>query len=447
MKKIGLFSLGFLCCVLLFGGLGNPAENTLDGILRADAASAWTPIGPFGGELRGLARNSKYPNELYASFGSYPAQVFRSTNGAKNWTRVITLQNNVSDIVTDPKNVAIVYAYTGYQILRSSDRGLTFPDSIACPSNFRGYSGRMATHPANSKIIIISGNFVTNSSSGDYCPAVARSINGGATWTVVKFEPTSRYGEIYDIGIHPKNPNIVYVCGQYCKGTVWKACVYRSTNNGGSYKNITRDAVFNPTTTYTPKAYAVALHPTDPNTAFVGHGGGVARTANGGGSWNNQSSPQSFSTSVLAVDKSKPSTIYGLGASSAEGSRGCWKSVDGGRNWTNYAGGIYGYGARLLLSGKTIIAGTWAGIFKSLNAGTLWTASHAGIRACRPDTFGVAPSSAQTIYTEIANYALFRTANGGGAWTMCPYFYRCESILGFVVHPSKPKTIIFLAGG
>jgi photosystem II stability/assembly factor-like uncharacterized protein len=452
---------GFMifCCALLSGGRVRPAEKAPDGMTEgvqplapapaagADGASAWTAIGPYGGEVQALARNSKFPNEIYAAFGSYPSQIFRSTTGAKTWTRTVVLQDNVVDIATDPKNANVVYAYSGYRIYRSSDRAATFPESIAVPNNFRGYAGRMAIHPTNPKILILTGSYVTNTSTWTDCPAVARTKDGGKTWTVIKFESTSQNGDIFDIGIHPKNPNVVYVCGQYFKGTAWKAGVFRSTNGGGSYKNITKDAVFNPANTSYPRAYAVALHPTDPNTALVGHSSGIARTTNGGGSWENQSAQGWLQASALAADKTKPNTFYGLGASNSEGSRGCWKSVDGGKNWTHYGNGIFGWGTRLLVSGNTIIAGTWAGIFKSLNAGVLWKASHTGIRATRPDSFAVAPSSPLTIYTEIGNYALFKTVNGGGAWTKCPDFYRCESILGFIVHPSNPKTVFFLAGG
>ena len=462
MRKLALTVFVIFCCALLFGGrpaqegplpdraIGGdrplaPAPGAGD-----DAASAWTAIGPYGGEIRGLARNPKYPNELYASASAYPSQFYRSTNNSLTWTRTWICDSGINDIVTDPNNANLVYALTGYYISRSSDRGVTFPDSIPLPSSFRAYSGRMAIHPTNSKILYITGDFVTNYSTWTYCPAVAKSANGGQTWMIVKLDPAVQQGEILDIGIHPKNPNIIYLCGEYTKDGIRQARVYKSTNGGGSYKSVTKDAVFSPGGYNFPRALTMVFHPTDPNIVFIGHKGGVARTTNGGGSWQNQTSPAvsgSFGINAIAVDKSKPNTLYALCTNITQDYRGCWKSTDGGKTWTHYANGIYGYGTRLLVSGNTIIAGTWAGIFKSQNAGVLWKASHTGIKASRADSFGVAPSLAQTIYTEIGGYALFKTANGGGTWTKCPDFYRCESILGFVVHPSDPKKVFFLAGG
>jgi photosystem II stability/assembly factor-like uncharacterized protein len=303
----------------------------------------------------------------------------------------------------------------------------------------------MAVHPGNPKIIIIAGYFVTSSSSYAYCPAVARTTDGGKTWAVIKFEPTSQRGGIYDVAFHPRNPNVVMVCGEFEKGNTTKVGIYRSSNGGASYKNVTQDAVFNSGSFN--RVYALAFHPTDPNVALVGHNGNVARTTNGGVSWQNQSSPGYILLSAFATDKAKPNTVYGLGGSNTEGYRGLWTSTDGGNNWTNSPNGIYSYGERLLVNGSAMIAGTWAGIFRTQNAGALWTASHAGIKATHPGCFAVAPSSPQTIFSEVANYAMFKTVNGGGAWTMCPYFYRCESILSFIVHPADPKKVFYLAGG
>jgi len=457
MRKLILAVFIIFCCVLLFGGRvrqEGPLPDRAIGGARPlgdtpDGASAWTAIGPYGGQINGLARNPKYTNELYAAASSYPSQFFKSMNNGLTWMRTWICDSGISDIVTDPKNANIVYAYANYNIYKSPDRGATFPEKIPPPNNFQTYSGRMAIHPTNSKIIYITGNFITNSAAWNYCPAVAKSVNGGQTWTLVKLNPTVQYGDLFDIGIHPKKPNIIYLCGTITQGNQTKAQVYKSTNNGGSYKNITKDAVFNAGGGTYFRPYALALHPTDANTAFVAHTNGIARTTNGGSSWQNQSSPAPgyFYAAALAVDKSKPSTLYALSINNLDQNRGCWKSSDGGKTWKHYGNGIYGWGTRLLVSGNTIIGGTWAGIFKSQNAGVLWKASHTGIRASRPDSFGVAPSSAQTIYTEVANYALFKTANGGGAWTKCPDFYRCESILGFIVHPSNPKSVFFLAGG
>ena len=51
------------------------------GAVRREAASAWTKLGPVGGDIAGLAASSVTPGELYAV--SSLGLVFRSTtNGA-----------------------------------------------------------------------------------------------------------------------------------------------------------------------------------------------------------------------------------------------------------------------------------------------------------------------------------------------------------------------------
>ena len=84
--------------LLLFGGVENPAETAPDGMIEAarplapaPAASAWRPIGPFGGSVQALAGNWKHPNEIYTATGSVISQFFKSTNSAKNWTRTAIL--------------------------------------------------------------------------------------------------------------------------------------------------------------------------------------------------------------------------------------------------------------------------------------------------------------------------------------------------------------------
>lgn len=454
MKKFIFILSGFLCWSALSGGRAIPDGNSRGGTnttarpaaltLPSSSESAWTSIGPAGGENGALARNPRYPNELYAAFGEYPSQIFRSVNGAKTWTRLLVLSDSdiVHDVVTDPENAAIVYLYTGTKILKSKDRGLTFPESIPFPDNFLAEGGKMAIHPSNSKIIIITGLIWTDFSQGIFCAAVARTMNGGRTWTVTKFEPASEYGYIYDIKFHPKNRQIVFICGQI--GGVFgasKACVFRSTDGGESYKNVAKGILRS-----SIAAYAVALHPTDANTAVVSLFEGLVRTTDGGRFWENVPLGTCTAMHVLEWDKADPDTVYGLSGYNTEGSRGCWKSSDGGVNWTNYDDGIYGAGRDLLVDGRTLIAGTWGGVFKSTNAGALWTDASAGIHASRVGAFGVAPSSARTIYSEVAHSGLFKTANGGAAWARCPSFDPGDSILGLLVHPSKPKTLFFLAG-
>lgn len=183
MKRIVLVAIIVLCCVLLFGGrersAGSAPEGMIEGVrtpgAAANAASAWTAIGPYGGEVGGLARNPKYPSELYASAAAYPSQFFKSTNNGLTWTRTYICNNSIQDIVTDPTNSNVVFAYSNYAILKSSDRGVTFPDSIACPSGFQAYGGRMAIHPSNPKILYITGSQVVNTSTWAYCPAVANT--------------------------------------------------------------------------------------------------------------------------------------------------------------------------------------------------------------------------------------------------------------------------------
>ena len=444
MKKGVLIASCIFCGGLLAarpGTLGAPAPPAK----KMPAGSAWTPIGPCGGYVHGLARNGAFPNELYVSVGSDPAQIFKSTNGADTWVLSVMIQDNIIDVAADPGNADVVYAYGQTKLYRSSDRGATFPVELPLPDGFRGFEGRIAFLPSNSGTLFLSGSYMTNPAAWTFCPAVAKTEDGGATWTVIKFEPTATVGHVFDIGIAPANPDIVYLCTRIEKPHLTKVSVYRSSSGGASYANITSNAVFNAESmNYVD---ALAVHPADPNTVWVAHTTGVARTTNGGKSWRNQTTPGRFELAALAPDPADPATLYGLGASDEIGARGCWKSTDAGATWTNYDSGIYGWGARLLVRGGTIVAGTQAGLFKSRNAGFRWTPVHSGIRASRAWSFAVAASSPATIYAGVERYGLFRTTNGGGSWTKSPDFYLSGGIRGLLVHPSNPSSLFFLTVG
>jgi photosystem II stability/assembly factor-like uncharacterized protein len=101
---------------------------------------------------------------------------------------------------------------------------------------------------------------------------------------------------------------------------------------------------------------AIAVHPTDPLTVYIGAAsGGIWKTTNGGNSWldigSNESKMLTFG--AIAIDPNNPDVVYaGTGELSAFPSmrhygKGLFKSTDGGFSWietTNVFGPITGFG-------------------------------------------------------------------------------------------------------
>ena len=163
--------------------------------------------------------------------------------------------------------------------------------------------------------------------------------------------------------IHPTNPNIVYISTQY--GNLRK-----SVNGGATFDRIMQN--INETGLWvTP----YIMHPTDPNTLYVGKDN-LWRSTNGGSSW--QMIAQAGNTKVrhIAQSKTDPDVIY-----YSTGSRPM-VSTDGGQNWSFTGTGL-------------------------------------------PTTFmisdmEVAPDDSDVLYVTLSGYGnnnkVYKTSNGGQTW-------------------------------
>ena len=434
MKKVVLIVLAVLCAVFLFGfGPGYPNQPAPPG--------AWSSIGPFGGNICGLARNPKSPSELYAASSSYPSQIFRSVNNGSSWTRQSVISAYVYDLAVDPKTSGTIYLLCDNSVQVSKDKGKTF-SRIALPSGFQGYDGAIAIHPTNPKIIAVCGNYIYDQANWRSELSVALTTNGGATWTIKRMSQPVDYGYGRDIAFAKSNPAYIYVCGFDYKDNKRSARIFVSKNGGSSWTSIGGAAVFQ---NISPACFSVHVDPRDPEKAWVGHYGGIARTSNAGGSWTAQKTTQITNVTALATDGSNPNILY-AGAQHNYQYAGL-KSTDGGSTWTAVTKGLYGECRRVLAAGPNVHLATRAGVFRSRNGGAAWATSHTGIRASSVAALGIAPSSPKTIYAGIYGYALLKTVNGGAAWAPCPSFSGSDLVASVIVHPTNANTLYVKPSG
>ncbi|MBN2223067.1 MAG: glycosyl hydrolase, partial [Deltaproteobacteria bacterium] len=145
--------------------------------------------------------------------------------------------------------------------------------------------------------------------------------------------PAVMSGRISDLAIHPQNRSLWYVA--VGSGGVWK------TENAG--------------TTWTPifddqPSYSIGCLTLDPNNPevvwvgtgenvsgrHVGFGDGVYKSLNGGKTWTNMGLPNSEHIARILVDSRNSQTIYVAAEGplwSPGGERGLYKSTDGGKTW------------------------------------------------------------------------------------------------------------------
>jgi photosystem II stability/assembly factor-like uncharacterized protein len=172
----------------------------------------------------------------------------------------------------------------------------------------------------------------------------------------------------------------------------------------------------------------VKFHPTNTNTMWVGtSSGGLWKSTNGGSSWAPLTDKlNSMGCSDLAVDPTNTNIMYlatGDGDAYSR-SAGFWKTIDGGVTWS--ATGLswtvsqfsqFAYKVKMHPTNSNILlSGTSQGLYKTTNAGTIWSQKLSGgqfkdvafkpgdpsiVYAAKPGTFYRSTDTANT-FTAIA---------------------------------------------
>ena len=135
---------------------------------------------------------------------------------------------------------------------------------------------------------------------------------------------------------------------------------------------------------YAGRVTAIAIHPHDNNTVYIGGAeGGVWKTTDGGLNWKPLSDFEpALAIGSLVIDPADPNTIYaGTGEQNfnfdAYGGIGILKSVDAGSTWTVVAGDVFdqqSIGRLAIAPGNSqlILAAADGGVYRSADAGSTW---------------------------------------------------------------------------
>jgi photosystem II stability/assembly factor-like uncharacterized protein len=170
---------------------------------------------------------------------------------------------------------------------------------------------------------------------------------------------------------------------------------------------------------------AIAFHPSDPATMFVGAAqGGLWKTSDSGHTWTPIFDDQSsLAVGAVAIDPDAPDTIYvGTGEGTLIGyyGDGLFKSTDGGKSWIRPAGTKFAGASihRLFLDGKS---------------GALYLATTAGSHG-RGD-------SCTGYYPDAPDLGLYKSTDGGSTWTRLV----SGAIADFEIDVSDTPRTIFLS--
>jgi len=187
----------FLLTTLVISGLNISGQNDLSNVDEsgltpqlvmsktypqtlnpAKGGNAWTPIGPFGGDVVDMAVSVTDPEIVFAAAGI----PYRSTDGGQNWSAMENLLTpSPSGIGTfESSSNGVVFAsgpYTYYKIFKSTDNGLSWTQK-SIPVN--GAALDIKIDPANPNIVYAGLTSISGSASNN---VIIKSVNGGDSWT------------------------------------------------------------------------------------------------------------------------------------------------------------------------------------------------------------------------------------------------------------------------
>jgi photosystem II stability/assembly factor-like uncharacterized protein len=274
-----------------------------------EAQASWIPVGPFGGDARALAADQSNPDRMY--LGSGTGQVYLSTNGGQQWSRIESLEapsNWVADnLAIDPSQPQVVYVAMwslgsgGGGIFKTTDAGKTWKSL----DGIRGQSVRAMTLAPSRPQTLVAGTL----------EGVFRSDDAGESWRRISPLGHAEIHSVESVAIDPLNPEVIYA------GT-WHLA-WKTTDGGAHWSSIKKGMVDD------SDVFSIAVDPTRPERVYATACTGIYRSDSGGAEWRKiQGIPDSSRrTRMLVLDPRNPEMLY------AGTTEGLWRTPDGGNSW------------------------------------------------------------------------------------------------------------------
>jgi photosystem II stability/assembly factor-like uncharacterized protein len=263
-----------------------------------DGGATWSDAGQgfTGRGSRGLAFDPSDSQRIYAG-AMVGSGFFKSTDGGLTWSRCRfgSPAVYVIGVAVDPLSPNIVYASTQNEgIFRSTDYGDTWNSTASAPSGAITY---LTLDPT------MSGRLFASTATAFYL-----SEDGGESWTNVLNMPA------WTVTIDPNTPSTAYA-------TARTQGIFRSFDGGHTWKDVNIGL----TSLSMGRSAPVIIDPTNPQTLYVGSGGGVFKSSDEGDHWLAMNSGLDESTvDGLAMDPSNPAVLYACGPN------GVYKTLTGG---------------------------------------------------------------------------------------------------------------------
>lgn len=288
------------------------------GVFFRDGANTWERADSGISSISIQALLALSPQTLLAGT---PDGVFRSDDGGDSWNFTGFAQS-ITALAADPNSASSLYAgTTSAGVFLSTDGGVSWnPSTQGFDRNGNG------NFPAVNRLVFVPG--VPGLIYAATQLGVARSADGGATWTyLARFAPSP---EIFTVLADAADPNTLLAatptqvfCGIFCAPPL--SGVYRTSDGGASWKLVLTEAV-----------YDFARDPVQPQNIYAASNGGVYLSTDGGATWSKAGGDQSPAPAFrVGFDPHDASRLYAAVSSSDPQTRGrVFVSSDGGATWS-----------------------------------------------------------------------------------------------------------------
>jgi uncharacterized repeat protein (TIGR02543 family) len=353
---------------------------------------------------------------------------------ANAWIQLPMYDGGVSILAVDPVHSSTLYATTAGGLFRSKDSGATWtaingrfssvPDYFGIVSDFSNMTC-FAINPKSPSTMFAGTN-----------EGVFRTVDGGTTWTECGTIPAqSAQPAINSIAIDPLTPTTLYVSTNGYG-------VFRSVNNGGSWKGINSDLTRNQI------CWEIAVDPKRPTTVYAVTQSHVCRSIDSGATWTTLGKGSTLEeVSYLAIDPLTPTTLYAIGYVNSFSRRVILRSVNGGSTWKALSMHIDSAARVELVIGSktssTLYVRTDNSVLLSTDRGDTWKAIGAGLANKTVNSIAIDPKIPTTLYAG-TNSGLFRSTNSGATWTKVsfPVAFTGGKVVGeMIVDPKTPTTM------
>ena len=251
-----------------------------------------------------------------------------------------------------------------------------------------------------------------------------------------------RSDTIVSIALHPTKPNIIYVATD--------EAVYKSSDTGATWTRFAGELA-------RTRVISLALDPQLSATVFAGTmGDGTYKSPDGGRTWHPYNSGIQKGT-ISAIVNQIVFNPLGTEMVYAATTVGVFRSLDGGRHWTERMQGMTEVSFVVTLAidpqrPNVLYAGTTGGVYRTLNATESWEKASAGMVASDAKMASMAlgvngivvdPTNSDVVYAGTTD-GLYKSTDQAEHWTKAGGTIQHAYISAIQLDPTNPS-ILYMA--